>query len=418
VLGSIRNHLSYRVAQAGYLLLSERARLRARRQRTVVQAEAPYAGQKIVLLALYEKGLLRPDIVRLLQMAREAGHYVLAVNTLRLADPATVAGLIDCYIERPNFGRDFGSYRTGFMHLFARGWERDCPRLLMLNDSVYYNEERLAAFLADMMGSDIEALGSTENFEIEHHLGSFCIAMGAPVLRHALFRRFWRNYRLSDVRPAVIRRGEMGLTRALKRCVSSPEQFGALYGAARFSQAVSTDDGLLDFAVRNTRRSDLVHWRRATPATLAEYVTDRFTLDRNDLENRNVTLELQNRPADARSWVTNVTEVEGHLRDKLSDPSVFDPKVLRKAIAGLVAEIFMVGSQIHQNGVVLLRMGLPLVKLDVLYRGVFNVEDMNLACEQMSPRDGAELRQLLVTRPYGGHMLFGWKRAAFERGLI
>jgi hypothetical protein len=115
--------------------------------------------QGILLLALYEKGVLRDDIVRLIEEAKAAGLYVIGVNTLKLRDPSGLSGLLDCYIERPNFGRDFGSYRTGFLHLFERGWAKRCSRLLMANDSVFYTGDKLAKFIDDMMTSEIEVLG-------------------------------------------------------------------------------------------------------------------------------------------------------------------------------------------------------------------------------------------------------------------
>lgn len=166
---------------------SEWQRLRTFGQKPKIHIETPYDGRRIMLLALYQKGALRPDLIRLLHAARAEGLYILAVNTLKLSDPQALRGLIDCYIERPNFGRDFGSYKTGFLHLFQRGWHKTCPRLLMLNDSVFYSEARLPKFLNDLMTSEVEVLGATENFEIEYHLGSFCIAMAGTVLQKPRF---------------------------------------------------------------------------------------------------------------------------------------------------------------------------------------------------------------------------------------
>lgn len=399
LLDRLKQKLRYPYARLHFGLKSEMARLKARRAPTVVHHEAPYQGERIMLLALYEKGELRPDILRLIRAAKDAGLYVVAVNTLKLRQPEALHDHVDCYIERPNFGRDFGSYKTGFMHVYERGWNATCERLLMLNDSIYYNEERLPGFIAEMMDSDIEALGSTENFEIEHHLGSFCIAVGGLVLRHPLFEKYWRQYRLSDIRPTVIKRGEMGLTRTLKRCVSAPHQFSALYGAARFAEEVSRDPGLLDFAVKNSRRSDRIHWERATAVNLVEHLMQRFTVPTHDMANKDITVEFSNSVGDSREWVTTLSDIEQFVRRKLSDPEEFDPAAVRKAIAGLMSEIFMVGSQIHQSAVVLLHMGLPIVKLDLLYRGVFNLEDVNLACEQIGARDARELRPLLIERP-------------------
>jgi len=413
-----RSNITYPYARARIGLLSEIARLRSIGRKPVVWWEDPHDGRKIMLVALYQKGGLRPDVIRLMRAARAAGLYVLAVNTLKLSDPQAIRDLADCYIERPNFGRDFGSYRTGFLHLYARGWDRTCPRLLLLNDSIYYNEARLPQFLAEMMDSSVEALGSTENFEIEHHLGSFCLAVGAPVLRHWRFRKYWRNYRLSDVRPTVILRGEMGLTKVLKRCVSRPDQFAALYGAARFNDDLLRDDGLLDFAISNTRRSDLAHGKRATPETLVGYLRQRFTIPQYELAGAEVAIDADVTSINQRRWVTNLGEIEESLGETMTRPEQIERSLVRRSLIGLVGEIFMVGSQIHQNGAVLVNMGLPMVKLDGVYRGVYNLEDVNVIAGIMGERDGRELRRLLLERPYGGHMLFGWKRAAFERGLI
>lgn len=170
----------------------------------VVHARA-YDNRPIMLLALYQKGRLRPDVWRLLRAARAQNLYIVAVNTLRLV-PDEISALqdnVDCYIERPNFGRDFGSYRSGFLYLLSRGWEACCPRLLMLNDSVFYSETRTALFLRNLMDSSIEVLGATENFEVEYHLGSFCIAIDGKILRDTRFQKYWNDYRLTDVRPAV-----------------------------------------------------------------------------------------------------------------------------------------------------------------------------------------------------------------------
>lgn len=224
----------YPLARSLVTLQSEANRLKSFGKRPRVHFEAPHDGERIVLLALYQKGELRPDLVRLLKAAKAQGLYVMGVNTLRLSDPDSVRDLIDCYIERPNFGRDFGSYKTGFLHLYARGWDKTCPRLLMINDSVYYSTRGLDKFLTDMTTSDIEVLGATENYEIRHHLGSFCIAMAQSILCHDLIKKYWRNYSLTDVRPTVIRRGEMKLSRTLKSCVSKPSQFRALYDSSRF----------------------------------------------------------------------------------------------------------------------------------------------------------------------------------------
>ena len=106
LISQIYNVLFYPMARVIVGAQSEYQRFRSLGKTPKIHCESPYAGQPILLLALYQKGQLRPDLIRLLQAAKAQGLYVLAVNTLKLKDPGAVEGLIDCYIERPNFGRD------------------------------------------------------------------------------------------------------------------------------------------------------------------------------------------------------------------------------------------------------------------------------------------------------------------------
>lgn len=418
MLDKIKAGLLFPVARTIIYLKSEQARFRALGQKPVVHFEAPYAGQKIMLLALYEKGVLRPDVLRLLRCAKEAGLYVLAVNTLRLSDPVGVQGLVDCYIERPNFGRDFGSYKTGFLHFYARGWDKTCPRLLMINDSVYFSSERMPKFLDDMMSSEIEVLGSTENYEIEYHLGSFCIAMDHRILEQSRFRKYWKNYRLSDVRPTVIRRGEMGLSKVFKRCVSASSQMDALYGSSRFAAEMDRHSPLMEFAIQNARRSDYNQWKRATPENLIDFLLARYSVLKHMTTPDELSLEASLEDVNRREWIASYGDVVRYVSGRVEDPTLVDESSIRKTLKSLLVEIFMVGSQIHQNGAPLVYLGLPLIKLDGLYRGTYNIEDINTLGSLLNGDEAAEMRRLLMERPFGENTLFGWKRAAFMRGYL
>ncbi|WP_146161955.1 hypothetical protein [Pseudogemmobacter blasticus] len=422
LLGYLHTLALYPAARTVVTAQSLRMWLKTLGQRPRVHHETAYDGRPILLLALYEKGGLRPDVTRLLRAARGQGLYVLAVNTLRLTDPAATRDLIDCYIERPNFGRDFGSYKTGFLHLFARGWQGTCPRLLMLNDSIYFSQERMPAFLRDMMAPEAEVLGGTENFEIEYHLGSFCIAMAGRILAHPQFRAYWRGYRLTDVRPVVIRRGEMGLSKALKRCVADPRGFAALYGAARYLRALQQDDSLIDVTLTRARTSDLTGWKRVSPENIRTALQGRFLAPVNTLskqvEKHDIQLDARLEELNRRMFVKDRETLLGYLRKNLDDGAQADEAILMEAIRSELGHAFLEGSQIHQNAAILLHMGMPLVKLDGLYRGMFNLFDIRNITAALTVDEQQELTALLVERPYGNDTLTGWRRAAFNRGLI
>ncbi|WP_416914371.1 rhamnan synthesis F family protein [Seohaeicola sp.] len=416
-INRILNFMLYPGARTIVTAQSEYQRFRTLGKSPKIHFEEAYDGQPIMLLALYQKGRLRPDLIRLIKTARAQGIYVLGVNTLKLKQPEELRGLVDCYIERPNFGRDFGSYKTGFLHLFTRRWEGTCPRLLMLNDSVFYSEKRLPKFLEDMMTSDIEVLGSTENFDIEHHMGSFCIAIGSVVLRHKLFKKYWKNYRLTDVRPTVIKHGELKLSKVLKRCVTGLDQFVALYSASRYIEAIKTDRELMDFAIANVRTSKIFAWKRASLKNVAVEFRDRYAIRKEDPGAFTKGVEVSSHEYFEEVYLENFDALYTYIKDvlKAEDINIYD---LHNLVVAELGEGFLSGSQVHQNACILLETGLPFVKNDGLYRGIFSLEDINRISTFIEPDEASELLALLVSRPYGGRYLTGWKRAAFEAGLI
>ena len=415
-------------------------RIKSRSHPPALRFENPYEGQKILLVALYEKGLPRPDMQMLMREAKDQGAYVLAVNTMKFTDPAAWQGLIDCYIEKHNFGRDFSSYQAGFLHLYSRGWEKTCPRVLMLNDSVFYCSQRTPRFVADLFDSEVEALGATENFEIEHHVGSFCVAIAGRVVAHDRLQQYWRAYRNTDLRPAVIRRGEMGLSKALKRTVASDEDFRALYDVDRFSKRVRADEAFLARALHHARDSALVAWPTTRAKDVLRDFRTRFAI-RDDanlsdeylprLEQGTISIEqyVKLTRRDQPTLATGVDLKEASLVDlddliaTATEPldSASTGKVearIREMVADRLVANFVRGSHIHQNAASLLDLGLAIVKLDGMYRGMFSPADVRKICALLTAEDALALERLLLSRPYGEHNLRGLRRAAFRQGLL
>ena len=330
-----------------------------------------------------------------------------------------MADVCDLYVERFNFGRDFGSFKWGFNHLFDQKWAKTCPRLMMINDSVFFSAERVPAFLEDMMSSPIEALGATENYEINHHLGSFCIAIGGNVLRHAKFQKYWRSFRLSDVRPVVIKRGEMGLSKVLKKCVSSSDQFQALYDSIRYAALLETlSEEQLEYIVSLMRRCHLTPARRFSLIETLEVIEEDLSLNfLNDVQ-LHIGSNGVSEATSSRVAVSSIKELFAAVNARLVGQNRIDPKTLVALVKSGLVDNFRQHSQIHQNSAVLVHMGLPIVKLDCLYRGMLNTLDVNKLLSFLSENEKEELQRLLYSRPFGGDVLVGWRRSAFLRGLI
>ncbi|WP_439550593.1 rhamnan synthesis F family protein [Falsiroseomonas sp.] len=414
----ISDALPYAVAHSIISAQSVAARVKAAGKKPIVHFGQPYRGQKILLLALYEKGRLRPDIENLVATAKSLDMYVLAVNTLSLLDPDRLRDKIDCYIERPNFGRDFGSYKAGFLHAYRNEWMRQCERLLMLNDSLFYSKSNLEPFLRQMIDTRIEVLGATENHEIEHHVGSFCISIGQSILQQNQFRRYWENYSNTDIRPKVIKRGEMKLSKTLRGCVSSPDQFAARFNLSWLASRLTEDREFLSRISEFYRVCEINGWKRPSLKAAAGRLMNKYLHIDPGLANIEASIEAN---LEAKT-IYFVDRVEGLIKAietwvKESNVENLKERVFEEVKNDLM-ECFLSGSQIHQNNILLHHLGMPLVKLDALYRGMLSVADVESIAHQLSAQESNDFRRLMFSKPYGGNYLVGWKRAAFYRGLI
>jgi len=410
----------YAMYLVAYVIVSAQSfmmRIKVFGKSSKVHFEQSYQGQKILLLALYQKGRLRPDIENLLITAKQLGMYVLAINTLKVLEPNNLKEKIDCYIERPNFGRDFGSYKTGFLHLFKKGWEKQCPRLLMLNDSLFYSKQNLAAFLNQMTSTDIEVLGEAENHEIEHHLGSFCISLQASILQHSRFKNYWKHYTNTDIRPKVIKRGEMKLSKTLRRCVSSADQFQACYDLNWLSNYLDNKE-LLERVSDLYRVSDFVDWKRPSLKAASKRIYNKYLQMDYNLANIEANIEA-NIDSKLSYFVDNPKQLIKAIETNTKETNLqsLSQRVYEEVKNDLM-ECFTAGSQIHQNNILLHHLGMPIIKLDGLYRGMFSTADVVQLASQLSQNEKPSFQKLMFDKPFGGNTLFGWKRAAFYRGLI
>lgn len=385
--------------------------------------------EPILLLAQYEKSLLRPDILNLLKVAKKLGLYTITVNTQKLTDTELTdkKKIIDTYIGIFNFGRDFGSYKKGFNYIFKKGFHKHASRIVMLNDSVFYEPSRLEAFLKELVTTRKEVLGATQNFEINYHIGSFCISLAKSITNHKRFINYWRSFRRTDLRRAVIHRGEMGLSKVLSRIVSNQSSMQVIYNQHMVSQFLREGrqvDKKVSQWNKLLRQSSYVDWKcEHLNALLNEFIETHNIVFQNSNQFKN-----ENNAEDRFIFTQkkHIFESEFSYIDSMDQAK----KILMKYGAKNLCEVFedfviarfveqtRYGSQIHQNNACFVYMGLPLIKLDGIYRGMFNDIDVNNFKLLMDKGTYDKLENLLFDKPFGSNTFFGWKKLAFETGLI
>jgi len=386
--------------------------------------------QSILLIALFEKSYLRKDIIRLLESSKRAGLYVVAVNTRKLSKAFLEEHqyLFDVYISQYNYGRDFASYQKGFKYIFKNKLQQHAERIVMLNDSLYYDADRTPQFLDDMINAPVEVLGATENHEINYHLGSFAISFAKKITNNAKFIKYWNNYRRSDIRPLVIKRGEMGLSKILAKIVSNEFEMKALYDASKVRTFLQISFENLISHSDLYRDSNLVDWPRLSYVSLLEdFLTRTKLISGKERKDKLVEFDKNERISAIKleragfnsndMYVTSIQNIDIYLNRIPGKADDIYDQFYKFAISKSVSNSRH-GSQIHQNNACFMLMGLPIIKLDGIYRGMFSELDITNFQKLLKPEYFNELIEILYKKPFGGDVLLGWRQVAFFRGLI
>jgi hypothetical protein len=308
--------------------LDPRVYSEARRVRSVREGGADKAGGKFLVLVLYCTDTL-PAFTRTLidAVARSPFNLVIVSNaqlTDRLADE--LRGKSRLLIERNNIGRDFGGYKDGIAIVLRRF---DVERLMIANDSVFYLSEGLDALLAKLDGPH-DLIGVSEVYDHHYHVASFLMSFGRRVVQSAAFRDFWRRYKPLGSRRWAIFRGEGDLSAQLLRSGFRPY---ILYRAVHLRPHLANGDAVASLLPLQVR------------AWLAGHGEARSTtlLHKIDI---------------AWKWLRGTPRA-------------------KPVGADLVIDEVMGRNQMHAAGLMFRKfMGLPLIKRDLYYRGVYSLDDL------------------------------------------
>jgi Rhamnan synthesis protein F len=208
----------------------------------VMNGMAPL-GPKVAIFLVYQPRGMSASAVATCRHLGERGYSVVLVanSPLSADDEQALGQWVWRFVERPNFGYDFGGYRDGIRLLWH--WSVSPDSLIILNDSVWFPLDRNETMLASMEASSAGFLGALRHVDLPEtdteHAGiflSYFFLIKRAVLTSEVFVNYWNGYVSTSNKYLTVRRGERGFSRTL---------FGAgvpsegLYSRDRFLAAVS-----------------------------------------------------------------------------------------------------------------------------------------------------------------------------------
>ncbi|MCO5132148.1 MAG: rhamnan synthesis F family protein [Xanthobacteraceae bacterium] len=153
---------------------------------------------------------------QLRHLVRAGFRVTFVTNAPRFPEAARarVSPLCREMLWRVNRGLDFGGYRDG---LTAVGDLERLDRVVLMNDSVYGPFRELKPILDGVDPGRVDYWGIIDSFEQTPHIQSFFLLFFGAAFKSDAFGRFWRSMPLIDDKGWVVRNGEVGLSRCLRK---------------------------------------------------------------------------------------------------------------------------------------------------------------------------------------------------------
>ena len=199
-------------------------------------------GSKVAIFLVYQPRGMSASAVATCRHLSERGYSVVLVanSPVSLADEQALGRWVWRFVERPNFGYDFGGYRDGIRLLWH--WAVSPDSLIILNDSVWFPLDRNETMLASMEASSAGFLGALRHVDLPEtdteHAGiflSYFFLIKRAVLTSDVFVNYWNSYVSTSNKYLTVRRGERGFSRTLFAAGVPSE---GLYSKDRFMTAV------------------------------------------------------------------------------------------------------------------------------------------------------------------------------------
>lgn len=354
---------------------------------------APAAGKTYAIVVKYAGFSLGDDFLELLKALRRSDINIIVVVNGKLTEAArdTLRPFAHRIFVRNNIGQDFGAYRAVTVQLLKEGLNPD--RIIYCNDSIaYIKGTELDQLIQKLINSKYDVVGSFENHEYDHHIGSYLFSISGHAFQNPRVQNFWNDYRPYNIRPYVIKHGEIALSRLLKHC---GYRFDVVYSAERLGEHLYT----LDLA----HLVELIRYTR--PAFRLQPLTELMS---RTLAARDLSRALASSKAETIQQPHGTPTIGTYALYRKAIREAGDPNAKTDAVAERLARDALVDrlmidvthtSQIHAGfGLFHRVLGAPLIKKDLLARAIYMEHDCALILDRLPAETRAALMRELVTR--------------------
>ncbi|MFD0859783.1 rhamnan synthesis F family protein [Roseovarius aquimarinus] len=189
--------------------------------------------KRVVIVVIFPLNGIQLSHLKVLEYFSQRGFAPLLVSNLPIERSSLQLVEARCWkvIQRPNFGYDFGAYRSGVLYL--EKILADLEQLVLINDSTWFPLPGSEDWLNAVESLDLDYTSAATSYGYKHvrtesykdmewefdtfrknfHYCSYALSIRPNVLKDRKFLKFWKSFRLSNDKRITVRRGEMGLSK-------------------------------------------------------------------------------------------------------------------------------------------------------------------------------------------------------------
>lgn len=396
---------------------------------------------KILVFATYPGDSLHKSHLLTLEIFEKSGYKVLIVSNdknikTKLADRISSNwGLISRY----PFGRDFGCYKDATIHILNQAAKNNVKikRVVYLNDSIYMINN-IQSTIQHLTNEKYNFSGLTENYEFDYHVGSFAIGISGDVFYSKNVVKFWRKYNPISTRRYSIHKGEMGLSKAIKKAGYSPS---VLYKLSDYKSFLDS----LDLSTINHLYSLQGPGFNRKVDEFIKILNNEISIFIGDESNNSGNIKSNKSFFKYKTKSEKITNLDDKIKSSATDfdheklcmvryrerflninedmQSKIITANLKQILTKRVIDYIFNGSQIHLASIILLYMGAGILKKDVIYREIIYPETLTYILRDskalINSNDIYDVETEILSK---GHPLSfrknAWKRLMFEWGFI
>jgi rhamnosyltransferase len=171
----------------------------------------------LIISHYHEQGIIRTDTLKLIIMLKKIFKKIIFVST-KLKETAKITLPREVkVIIRKNVGKDFMSYRAGFLYLCKKKYFRSLCNIYFMNTSfVCLNPHKFKSnVILKKKTVNNNFIGLTKSFEINEHIQTYFFKISKNIFTQKFFLNWFYKMKPLKKRMNIIYKYEIGLSQFL-----------------------------------------------------------------------------------------------------------------------------------------------------------------------------------------------------------